>query len=269
MSWRERVEMASLEWPAARIVRPSVVRLRRGPSLAQRAHRYLKLQFMLGEMAPGCRLTYRGIALRLGISVTPAREAICQLIGERVLDLRPGGVAVVPELDPSRCRELWEIRLLHEGACAEAAAGVAGPELLRSLERSHARMAAAKQARRLREAMRHNLAFHMTLYRAARMPVLFGLIEDVWARSAGYVRAFHQHHVEGRIAGAAQGPHVHTTLVAALRAGDPLRARGAIERDLLEVRDGYLGLAAHVAAPTTPAIADRPLAAERRRGGTR
>ena len=216
--------------------------LQRGPSLATQAYHRLKMQFMLGEMQPGRRLTYREVADELGISVTPAREALFKLVAERIFDFGPTGIIVVPALSENACRQLWDIRLLLEAHCAELAAQHATPSLIRELEQAHKLMVQAKQARRLRDGMQHNFTFHFLLYREAQSPILLSLIEDVWARSAAYVRFFHSHHVEMRNNAAAQGPHMHATIIEALRAQDPQRVKNGIERDLLEVRDGILKL---------------------------
>ena len=229
--------LARLEFEA-----PDGSSIKRSPSLAAQAHRRLKTLFMLGEMEPGRRLTYREVADQLGVSVTPAREALFKLVAERIFDLEPSGVISVPDLTAEACGELWRIRLLLEGHCAEIAAERATPALIKQMEKAHRLMADAKQARRLRDGMRHNLAFHFLLYREARSPILLALIEDIWARSAAYVRFFHSRHVEQRNEAAAQGPHMHTTIVGALRTGDAARVRNGIERDLLEVRDGILNL---------------------------
>lgn len=216
--------------------------LQRGPSLATQAHRRLKMRFMLGEMEPGRRLTYREVAHDLGISVTPAREAVFKLIAERVLEAGPNGTIVVPENNEAHCQELWRIRLLLEPHAAEIATAHVTANLIRKLEQTHSQMAQAKQDRRLSQALRHNLMFHFLIYREARSPIMLALIEDIWARSASYVQFFHTHHVNQRDASAAQGPHMHSTIIAGLRDGDAGRVRSGIARDLTEVRDGILGL---------------------------
>ena len=216
--------------------------LQRAPSLATQAYQRLKMQFMLGEMQPGRRLKYREVANELGISVTPAREALFKLVAERIFNFGATGTIVVPELGESACLQLWDIRLLLEAHCAELAVQHATPALIRDLERAHKLMVQAKQARRLRDGMQQNLMFHFLLYRHARSPILLSLIEDVWARSAAYVRFFHSYHVEKRNDSAAQGPHMHSTIISALRSKDIRRVKNGIERDLLEVRDGILKL---------------------------
>lgn len=211
-------------------------------SLTDQAYRRIKRLLMLGELEPGRRLVLRDVAHELGISVTPVREALLQLVAEKSLELFDRGNIRVPLLSPAACRELWRIRLLLETECAEAAAANASPQLVDSLTKSHQAMTAAKQARRLSDALLHNMEFHFALYRAADMPLLLSLIEDIWARSAAYVRFFNHHHVVGRTAAAKQGPHVHATVIRAVAAKDPAHARKGIERDLLEIRDGVLKL---------------------------
>ncbi len=140
------------------------------------------------------------------------------------------------------CLELWGIRLLLEGECTEAVAADASAQLIESLTKSHQAMVAAKQARRLSDALLHNMEFHFALYRAANLPLLLAPIEDIWTRSAAYVRFFHETHVERRTSAAKQGPHMHATVISALAARDPERARKGVERDLLEIREGITKL---------------------------
>lgn len=207
-------------------------------SLTDQAYRHMKLLLMRGELAPGTRLVFRDVARELGTSVTPVREALLQLVAENALDPVDHGAIRVPPLSVSDCRELWRIRLLLEGECAEAAAANASPGLVEELTRSHQAMLAAKQSRRLSDALVHNMNFHFSLYRAAEMPLLLKLIESVWARSAAYVRFFNQFHVESRTASAQQGPHVHATIIRAVASKDAAGIRRGLERDLLEIRGG-------------------------------
>jgi DNA-binding GntR family transcriptional regulator len=218
----------------------SPVELKRGPSLASQAYKRLKMQFLLGEMQPGRRFTYREIAQHLGISVTPAREAIFKLVAERVFESGATGTFVVPQLRAEACRELWRIRILLEAPCAELAAKNIDPRTIEALENAHQSMIEAKHKKKLRAALKYNFMFHFMLYQKADAPILLSLIQDIWARSASYVEFFHSKHVEGRGETSAPGPHVHATIISALKAGDAGRVKNGIERDLVEIRDGIL-----------------------------
>ena len=60
--------------------------LDRVDSLAERAYRALREQIAVGGLAPGERVTERGLALRLGVSPTPIREALRRLEQERLIE---------------------------------------------------------------------------------------------------------------------------------------------------------------------------------------
>ncbi len=214
--------------------------LKRGPSLATQAYKRLKMQFLLGEMEPGRRFTYREIAQHLGISVTPAREAIFKLVAEHIFEPGATGTIVVPQLRADACRELWRIRILLEGPCAELAAQNIDPRTIEALESAHQSMIEAKHKKKLRAALKYNFMFHFMLYQKANAPILLSLIQDIWARSTSYVEFFHTRHVKERGETSAPGPHVHATIINALKAGDASRVKTGIERDLVEIRDGIL-----------------------------
>jgi DNA-binding GntR family transcriptional regulator len=220
----------------------SPVDLKRGPSLANQAYKRLKMQFLLGEMQPGRRFTYREIAHHLGISVTPAREAIFKLVAERIFEPGATGTIIVPQLRAEACRELWRIRILLEAPCAELAAKNIDPRTIEALENAHQSMIEAKHKKKLRAALKYNFTFHFLLYQKADTPILLSLIQDIWARSTSYVEFFHSKHVERRSESSAPGPHVHATIISALKAGDAGRVKNGIERDLVEIRDGILQL---------------------------
>ena len=211
-------------------------------SLTEQAYRHLKHLLLVGDLQPGSRLVLREVAKSLGISVTPIREALLQLVAEKSLEVREHGLIVVPELTENACNQLWHLRLLLEGECAEAAAVRATAVTVQELSQAQKEMLRAKQERRLSDALSHNVEFHFALYRAGEMPIMLSLIEDIWARSAAYVHFFQHHHVEKRNAAAKQGPHVHDTIIRAVAARDGTKARRGIERDLLEIRDGILRL---------------------------
>src|SRR5258707_2827908 len=49
--------------------------------------REIRSAVVLGDLPPGARLTFRDVAQRLRASVTPVREALLQLVAERVLSV--------------------------------------------------------------------------------------------------------------------------------------------------------------------------------------
>jgi DNA-binding GntR family transcriptional regulator len=211
-------------------------------SLSAQAYRRIKDRMIAGRLPPGTRLALRDVARELAISVTPLREALLQLVAQRVLTQDRGYTIAVPALSVAHCRELWDVRLQLEPLCAAAALAHATPALADRLSVANDRMLAAKQARDVDGGMDFNRDFHFALYEAAAMPTLHWMIECIWAQAGPYVRHFLEHHVRTRNDAAVQGPHVHTTIIAALRRNDATAIRRGIRRDLIEIRDGILGL---------------------------
>eukprot|EP01036_Dinobryon_divergens_P039897 gene39897-52664_t len=145
--------------------------------------REIRSAIVLGDLAPGARLTFRDVAQRLNASVTPVREALLQLVAERVLSVGPGRTIMVPLLTRAEFLELRAIRLTLEGMAAEAAARQAGAALADELEEIHRLLDQAKIGRDPRQATIQNRAFHFRLYDAAGLPALRGMIENIWLRT--------------------------------------------------------------------------------------
>lgn len=74
-----------------------------------------------GRVAPGQRLSEQGIAEALGVSRTPVREALSQLLSDGLLVALGRGYAA-PDLTPANIDDIYEMRLLLEPAIARHAA---------------------------------------------------------------------------------------------------------------------------------------------------
>lgn len=206
-------------------------------SLSNQVLREIRSAIVLGDLAPGARLTFRDVAQRLKASVTPVREALLQLVAERVLSVGPGRTITVPLLTRAQFLELRVIRVTLEGMAAEAAARQAGPRLADELESIHRQLDEAKRARNARQATIQNRAFHFRLYDAAALPALCGMIENIWLRTGPYHRYIFadpsKHIFDSPSRGRGAPQHAHRRVIAGLRAGRPVDVRFAIEADIL------------------------------------
>lgn len=205
-------------------------------SLSTQVLREVRSAIVLGDLAPGARLTFRGVAQQLKASVTPVREALLQLVAEHVLSVGPGRTIVVPILTRTQFLELRVIRVLLEGLAAEAAARLADSRLAGDLERIHRKLDDAKRARDPRQATIQNRAFHFRLYEAAALPALYSMIENIWLRTGPYHRhifADPSKHVFDVPEGRGRPHHAHRQIIAGLRAGRPADVRRAVEADIL------------------------------------
>ncbi len=81
-----------------------------GLTRADEAYRVLKTRVLCGEFALNVRLVESRLALALGVSRTPVREALRRLAGEGLLEAHPEGgfQPCVPDTDVMR--QLYEVR---------------------------------------------------------------------------------------------------------------------------------------------------------------
>ena len=104
---------------------------------------------MAGRFWPGQRLRIRELSEAMGVSDTPVREAIMQLVREGGLEMRSGQSITVTRLSLTRYRELREIRLFLEGLATEKAVPLLTGADLKQLKKLHDASGAGREGRRL------------------------------------------------------------------------------------------------------------------------
>ncbi|HEV7340698.1 hypothetical protein ATE68_09675 [Sphingopyxis sp. H038] len=72
----------------------------------------IKRQLMSGEWASGTRIEAARLAEDLGVSVTPVRDSLYRLNGERMVDFAPGEGFHVHRLTETEFRDLLELHLI-------------------------------------------------------------------------------------------------------------------------------------------------------------
>lgn len=148
--------------------------------MAEAALERLREAIIMGELTPGTPLRLEDLARRLGMSISPIREALRQLEALGLAEHLPHHGAKVMRLDVEELRELFSIRLALEGMALRRAA-----ELFTSADADAARshLDAYDEARRrgdIRDAVRAHGSFHFALYEAARSAWLLRLIRPAW-----------------------------------------------------------------------------------------
>lgn len=199
-----------------------------GATLQSQVYDELRRLLVQGGIAPGASLTIRGAAQALGVSMMPVRAALQRLETEGALVARGGKrVLGIPELSVDTYRELRDIRIQLEGLAAERAAELVTDDELAEAERHCGEMQAAADAGDRQAYVSANWQFHLSIYRASRMPMLVGLIEALWLRVGPYVATM----MPDRAALVASMPD-HWQVVEALRDRDGPRARAGIAADI-------------------------------------
>jgi len=187
-------------------------------------YEHLRRTLASGAVAPGQKLSTRTLATAFGLSATPIRVALKQLVGEGVLVGRPRSGFQVAPATAAAYRELIAIRCRLEGLAAREAATSMSASELRELERLHRRIAAKTHAEATY--LELNFAFHFTIYRAAGMPRLLDIIEPLWARIGPYL------HLAAGFQMQDQFVTSHQAILAALQRHDGEAAETALRLDL-------------------------------------
>lgn len=120
-----------------------------------------------GEILPGTRLVEDRLAVRLGVSRNPVREALQTLSGEGFVDILPRRGAVVARVTTAQAEEMFDVRMALESLAARLAARNAGTDHLVALEGVLERAEGATSAGELDLLAALNTQFHQLVVAAS------------------------------------------------------------------------------------------------------
>ena len=185
----------------------------------------IEAEIFSGVLRPGTRLDEESLAARFGLSRTPVREAILQLVYSGLVVKQPRQGAVVAPLDLHRMVQMFEVMSDIEGLCARYAARRMSAEEKAELERLHARSCELCQARQLDEYYAVNQSFHEAVYQGSHNVVLQDMARSLFARLAPY-RRYQLNHPKRIDESYAE----HGEVLDAILAADPDRAQAAMRK---------------------------------------
>ena len=188
----------------------------------------LRRRMITGHILPGIGLSTRGIALELGVSQMPVRDALSRLAAEGAVAIRSKRRIEVPAMTPARFQDLLDCRLLLEPAAAAFALPNIDANLLRRIRATDAALDRAMAAGDAIGYMEANHAFHFTIYRANARPTLNRAIESLWLQFGPFMRT-----VYGRY-GTSGLIDQHRAALDAIAAGDAQGLRRAITADIAD-----------------------------------
>lgn len=179
---------------------------------------YLRDQITSGNLPAGAPVRPETVADELGISTTPAREALQALRAEGFLDLAPRRGFTVAQLDGNDIRDMFLVQAMVAGELAARAAQNVTPENVATLDAIHGNLVAAAERGDLTALEELNHQFHREINLAANSPRLAHVIRLV---SRYAPRRFY-----ATIAGWPETTvHDHTLVLDAIRSGDADTAR--------------------------------------------
>lgn len=187
-----------------------------------------------GELPMGTRLTVAALAKRYGVGTMPIRAALQELRGRGVITAERNHGACVRQVDAEIINNIYDLR--------HAVWGIVMPRCIRfitnadieELERIQDLMEAATKAGDMPEVRRQNKFFHHLIYRTARNPEAFDVLDRNWLLINGLRAIFG--YGPGRLEGTNA---MHRELIDALCARDGIKAldlvRSSAERSRVDL----------------------------------
>lgn len=176
-----------------------------------------------GELGDGARINEVRLAAELGVSRTPLREGLGQLVAEHVVRSEPRLGFFVAPLTVAEFEQLYDIRPLLDPEALRLA-GIPSSASLDRLDRINRRMLAAKTPS---IAIDLDDEWHMELLAASPNRVLVELIQQIIGRTRRYEYALFRETENVWTAS-----NEHELIVAALRRGDLALACSLLQQNM-------------------------------------
>lgn len=206
--------------------------------LGEVAYQRLKDIILRGAFPPSEKMTVRSVATALGVSTTPARDAVNRLLSEGALVNAGPKTVVLPILTMDSLEEIAATRTALEGLAAERATKFIGRDDIAALEGLQKVINKSLDDANYREVLRANYDFHFQIYRLSNWPRLVAMIETQWLRIGPSLNDLYPDFAQTR-----KGVSNHLAAISAFKKKDAAAARKAIEQD---IKDGFQRLSALV-----------------------
>lgn len=202
-------------------------------TLGSSAYERIKAMILDGTLAPGAALRENHFADQLGVSRTPVREAISQLISEGLATRTPGGAPAVNRVSLQDIMEILHVRSLLECEAARkaAASGKNYNDLMEMRAKVQGFLAGPRPGPADHYALDRRL--HLTIAEMAGSRLLGELIEGLKIKTRMYDQGFIPERFE-------PGCHEHIAIIDAIVAGDADQAAEAMRFHLQKVRESII-----------------------------
>ena len=157
------------------------------PSSPVRVAAQLREEILNGTIAPGERLVQEEIAVRLGASRQPVRDALRLLEGDGLVTLKANAGAWVSKLSEAECDEAYLVRERLEPLLLSKSI----PNLSDSqIDRLSELVREIEHTRDIESFLRLDREFHLLSYGGAENGMLKEFVERIWNTTQHYRRAF-------------------------------------------------------------------------------
>ncbi len=217
-------------------------------AMKKRAYQHILQKMTRGELEPGMQISELSIAAELGISRTPVRDALSQMVSEGMVERVPRFGTVIRKFSAQELSDLYDLRVALESYAAAQAARKIDPKMLDRLREACDGMDAIGQKLKdsgggimspemLAEMSRKDMDFHLGILRATGNRMLLKSAHDsrLMTRIFGIsrVESYDREHVEGVC-------RFHRDIFEAIEHGDSEAARATMARHINFGKEGAL-----------------------------
>lgn len=181
--------------------------------------RALERDIVMGTLRPGTRIDERGLAERFGVSRTPVRDAIAELVAAGLVEVKPRSGTHVARVRLSELLAIFEAMCEFEATCARLATRRMDADALDALDRAAEACLATAGRGDVDAYTDLNFAFHDVIYRGTGNPILEATTRQTRQRVSSYRRA--SQCLPGRLEASAAD---HLAISRAMRARDAEQA---------------------------------------------
>jgi DNA-binding GntR family transcriptional regulator len=177
---------------------------------AEAVHGEIRRRILSGTLEPAAPLNQDALALELGVSVTPVREAVRRLEAEGLVQFQAHKTAIVTPLSLEELHQIYDIRLQLDPYAAKLAARHADEAGVSEIEQ----LARADVSDNPAEQVALNRAFHRSIYARSGNAPLTEILDRLWESTDRY-----------RIRLLGQNVHVLSAVREHRQIADAIRAR--------------------------------------------
>ncbi|MER7011615.1 GntR family transcriptional regulator [Saccharopolyspora sp. NPDC000359] len=152
-------------------------------SLRDRVGRALRAAIISGEMEPGVVYSAPSLGARFGVSATPVREAMLDLVREDLVEIVPNKGFRVTEVSEDDLDQITEIRLLIEPPAVSGITSVIPEEDFAELRELAQHIVDGAEAGDLVDYTEADRVFHLRLLSYANNPRMSNLVSDLRAHT--------------------------------------------------------------------------------------
>ncbi|WP_409340573.1 GntR family transcriptional regulator [Paenibacillus sp. MBLB4367] len=175
----------------------------------------IKNKIINGELNPGDRIVESQLVRELGISQTPIREAIHQLVGEQVVDVVPNRGALVRTLSAKDVFEIYSYRAVLEGMAIRLAVQNVSIKDIKHLEQFYGEMKAKITDDSVELLSQDSSYIHHYIYKLSKHSILLSMYEFISFRIQLVNRILQRKYSKD------QEVAEHLELIEVLKNGDP------------------------------------------------